>query len=52
MPPIDPVPGLLAAVLVSFFGAVFFLTGTKSIEQIGHLPGSLEWTEGCIVQVQ
>src|SRR5271163_2293241 len=32
--------------------AVDFMTGTKSIPQIGHLPlGSCERTKGCIVQV-
>jgi hypothetical protein len=31
---------------------LFFITGTKSIEQIGHFPGFTAWTEGCIVHVQ
>jgi hypothetical protein len=30
----------------------FFITGTKSIEQMGHFAfGSFDFTEGCIVQV-
>jgi hypothetical protein len=32
--------------------APLFITGTKSIEQIGHLPGFTASTEGCIVHVQ
>jgi hypothetical protein len=46
-------PGVLFPELsfapVSF--ATFLKTGTRSIEQIGHFPGVLECTEGCIVQV-
>ena len=29
----------------------FFITGTRSIPQIGHLPGASAWTDGCMVQV-
>ena len=29
----------------------FFITGTRSIPQIGHLPGASACTDGCIVQV-
>jgi len=28
-----------------------FITGTRSIEQMGHLPGVCDFTDGCIVQV-
>ena len=30
---------------------VFFITGTRSIPQIGHLPGASACTDGCMVQV-
>ena len=32
-------------------GTFFIITGTRSIEQMGHFPGSFECTDGCIVQV-
>jgi len=39
--------GLAEAVLVAVF-----ITGTSVMLQIGHFPGSLECTDGCIVHVQ
>ena len=35
-----------------FLAASFFFTGTRFIEQMGHLPsGSCDLTDGCMVQV-
>ena len=46
-----PFPAPFESSFAALSFATFFRTGTRSIEQIGHFPGVLECTEGCIVQV-